>query len=73
MNKIGRILKEQMFLIAGFITVIVAFVFTYDVPFFGDAISKSIRANFFYENNFLPEDPVNCYLSKHSLYLFQIF
>lgn len=52
MIKLKKILKEHIFLITGVLTVIVFFLFTYDVPFFWDAILKSERATWFYEHNF---------------------
>lgn len=52
MIKTKKFLKEQVFLITGVLTVIVLFLFTYNVPFFWDAILKSERATWFYEHNF---------------------
>ena len=52
MNRLPTVITKNYFFIIGVIVVFASFLFTYDVPFFWDALSKSLRANWLYTNNF---------------------
>ena len=52
MHKLNSIIDQQKLFLIGLFVVLVSFIFTYDVPFFWDALSKSTRATWFYEHNF---------------------
>lgn len=53
MNNAKCFIKKNSFLLVGIVFVTLTFICTTDVPFFGDALSESLAATWFYEHHFL--------------------